>query len=179
MDPVAEHDIALTHAATATPQTAGQMARAVMRWSLRRPRFRVFAVLVLVLVGGTMYWAYAGDGLSPVARVVGSLFWAAVAVLAVVSILSGLAWFTNLRSFRKTVPAGSVQKTGFGEEGFATSNALSSSRFSYQAVRSIDRQGAFVIVCFVGSPVARVYPEALFPGDVVERIRSRASASEP
>ncbi len=171
---VADDDIALTHASTATDATARQMTRAFLGYALRQTRFRLTCLILLLLVSGPVFLAYAGDGLSPVARVLGSLFWATVFTVAILGVFCALVWFPNLRNFRRTVPAGSVQRTGFGEEGFATANALSSSRFTYKAVHSIYTHREFVLIRFVGSPVVRVYPASLFPADAIARIRAAA-----
>jgi hypothetical protein len=94
-----------------------------------------------------------------------------VLALAFFLVFGALGYVVNCRNFRRTVPPGTVQRTGFGRDEFVTANALSSSRFSYRAVHSFDSHGGFVFIRFVGQPVMRVYPRELFPPDAITRLR--------
>ncbi len=89
-------------------------------------------------------------------------------------VFGALGYVVNCRNLRRTVLPGTVQRTGFGRDEFVTANALSSSRFSYRAVHSVDSHGDFVFIRFVGQPAMRVYPRGLFPPDAITRLREAA-----
>ncbi len=172
---VPDEDIAFAHESAATGQTAKRMARATLGLTLRRTRFYIWLSVVLLLLTALIFLAYEGDGLTPGARLLGSIFWAAVIAPVVLLMVCVLGYVTNLRNFRRTVPPGTVQRTGFGRDEFVTANALSSSRFSYRAVHSVQSHGGFVFIRFVGQPVVRVYPQKLFPHDAMTRLRDVTS----
>ena len=173
---VEDEDIAFAYESAATAATANQMAGSMLRWAFRRKQLRVFLAIVTAVMAALTYLGYAEDDLTLGTRLFASAFWAAGFTLIVVLVVAALVYFGNRRSFSQTARPGTVMRTGFGRDAFVTSNDLSSSRFSYRAVRSIDVQGRFVFIRYVGQPVMRVYPGDLFPRDAVERLQEAADS---
>lgn len=169
-------DIPFTFEATATAETPRRMARALLGLTLRRARFRITVLSLWPLTSLPFFMAYAGDGHSSTTRALGSLFWGGLLLLVVVLAVSVLV-LLNARQFRRTLIPGTVQRTGFGEDEFVTSNALSSTRYSYRAVQSVEVHRGFVFVRFVGQPVLRVYPQSLFPPAAMARLRRAVNDS--
>ena len=167
---VQDDDIPFTFEATATAETPGRMARALLGLRLRSTRFRITALSLWPLTSLPFFIAYAGDGHSSTARTFQSLFWGGFLLLVVVLAFSLLV-LLNARNFRRTLMPGTVQRTGFGQDEFVTSNAVSSTRYSYRAVESVEAHRGFVFVRFVGQPVLRAYPQSLFPPDAMTRLR--------
>jgi hypothetical protein len=156
---------------TASADTARRMARAFLRWrwpSLVRGLLGVFAFYVVLLV-------YLGDA----ARWRDRLMIAVVTAFGVAVVVGGGLWvaarIANRRNFSRTVHAGAMMRTGFGETGFVTENELSASRFSYDAVEAVESRDGFVFVRYVGQPMIRTYPEQLFPAGAIDRLRASAA----
>ncbi len=99
-----DQDIAFAQESAATGETAKRMARATLGFTTRRTRFRVHVAVVVLLMSAANFLLYEGDGLSPRARIFGSVFWGAVLTLVVFLVFGALGYVANCRSFRRTVP---------------------------------------------------------------------------
>lgn len=175
---MADEDIPFDHEFAATPAMDKRMARAMVAWQFRNGRFRFVVGGAPVVMAVYFYVSgYNDSDLGMTGRLFASAFWATVFALLLVLVLVALIYFSNRRVLRQTTQPGSVMRTGFGSEEFVTSNALSSSRFSYQAVSSIDAIGGFVLIRYVGNPVIRIYPNELFPADALQRLKTEAAAN--
>lgn len=174
---MADEEIAFAHEAVATSDTARLMARAMLRSAFGRRRLRVFLVAVTMGMTVLVFVSFAEDDLTTGTRLLSTAVWAGVFAVLLVGVLAALIYFGNRRNFGQAVAPGTVMRTGFGRDGFVTSNDLSSSRFSYRAVRSVDLVDGFVLIRYVGQPVIRVYPGELFPPEAVRRLRNAAVAA--
>jgi hypothetical protein len=171
-------DIAFTYESVATSATAEQMARAFLRLTMRRRRFRTFFGAIWILLGAYLAaYGYSGRDVTPLSRVVASMLVAGAFTLLPLLAVAALIYFGNRRNFGQTVRPGTAMRTGFGEDEFVTSNSLSSSRFSYRAVRSVEVVDRFVFIRYVGQPVVRCYPCELFPDDALQRLNEAAEQS--
>jgi hypothetical protein len=171
---VSGEDIPFVYEVTLDRSTAKRMARAVLGWAFSRTQSRIFFALLTVAMVGLIYLGYEDDGLAPGSRLFGSIFWAVAFTLVVAFVLAALIYFGNRRNLARSARPGGVMRTGFGSDEFVTSNDLSSSRFSYRAVRSVDLYDGFVLIRYIGQPAVRVYPSALFPAGALERVRQAA-----
>ena len=113
--------------------------------------------------------------MSTPSRLLGAAFWGALLTAAVVVAFALLVYVSNARVLRRTLTPGAVQRTGFGESAFVTSNAHSSSRILYRAVTCLEVHQGFVFIRFQGHPLVRVYPQVLFPDAELARIQSARS----
>lgn len=169
---MSEEAIDFEYESFATPDMAQRMARALLGRTMRLRRLRIyFAVVWILLAGYLAAFGFRGDDMNLASRLIGSLLWSSVLTLAVVGVLAALIYFGNRRTFRQgAFQPGSAMRTGFGRDEFVTANSLSSSRYSYDAVRSFEVYRGFVFIRYVGQPVIRVYPSELFPSDVQRRL---------
>lgn len=168
---VSDREVALVHSSTATGRTPRQVARATLGFTLRSRRFLV-QTAVVVLVGVTILAIVVGDDLLPgVDGASWAIVCAAVFTLLYLALISAIVYVTTYRNVRRALPVGSVQRTGFGPEGFALESHLGTSRHSYRAVQSADTYGGFVFVRFVGQPLHHVLPDELWPAEAMSRLR--------
>jgi hypothetical protein len=176
---VAEEDIHFAYESFATPDTSRQMARAMVGRTMRLRRFwTFFAVLWAVLAAYLCAFGFGDDDLSVASRLIGAILWSAALTLIVVVVLAALIYFGNRRTLGKgAFRPGTAMRTGFGRDEFVTANSLSSSRFSYAAVRSVEVYDHFVFIRYVGQPVVRVYPSELFPSEALQRLAEAAKST--
>ncbi len=118
------------------------MPRATLSFTSRRTRFRV-CVVVLVLLPSAANWG---------------------AVLALVFLFFGaLGHVVSCRSFRRTVPPGTVQRTGFGRDEFLTAKGSVLVPLLVPSSAVVGSHGGFVPIRFAGHHVMRVHRRAVPP----------------
>lgn len=164
-----DEEIAFVHESVATATTASEMARAGLRWRFRQPRVRRTLVIGWILL--TLLWSTAyDDDLSVASRLLSAGLFAGLFVVIVTIVMIPLGYVITRRNVAEICAPGTVMRSGFGSHDYVISNPMSSSRISYQGVRSIEVHDRFVFVRLVGSPLTRIYPSELFPPEEVERV---------
>jgi hypothetical protein len=163
-------DIPLQYEFVASNDTARQMTRALMRWSLRTTKWAglvgLFAVLTLIFFAMTSdaHW---------IARLLAASIVSGIFTIAAFVIVLTFTYVVSRRQFGHDLPAGEVIRTGFGQTAFVYLTSVISTRRPYDTIRSIDTCKRFVVVRYKPGPQIRVYPEAVFPPEIVDYLRSR------
>jgi hypothetical protein len=165
--------IPFTYRFVASPDTGRRMARALIGHAHRMRRQWIVYLLILMLF--TLIIVTGMDSSDSLRK---RLFWAIVFAL-VPTVLVGvffsvLGYFRVARSAQVRVFPGAVLESGFGEDALVLRNPMSESRISYQAIRSVTPRGDFIFMRQHGVSLISVFPRALFPGEAIERMPSRA-----
>ena len=165
-------DIPFTHRFVADARAGRGYARVNLRW-LHRPRQALcfFTIVYAVNVASlsiTLSWLYEPRNVVGRAEIAAVVATAAFAIVRAALAYRGGLWTAKARMF-----PGAVFESGFGAEAMVLRNPFASTRLSYDAVMSIAAIGNWVIVRSKGSPAPVAHPRALFPDDVVARIKVR------
>ncbi|MGD8200729.1 hypothetical protein ACQE98_08705 [Ornithinimicrobium sp. W1679] len=168
----------------ASRRSAGEAAGALLRLTLRSPRWWLFVLVVelaFALLLGLTFDARYGTG----TRVLWGTVYALVPTLGVASLGLGLAFLINRRAFGRRLHGGRVLESAFEEHALRLRGPWAETRLSFDGIASVRRSGDWVFLQQVGSPVASAWPAELFPPADLARLRravdgrSQASSAVP
>jgi hypothetical protein len=152
--------------------TAWSAAYALTRFEVGRPRFRLFAVVVLVGLPG--FLVAAGQGGTAFLLLMGIAL--AAFLLGASTLIS--VWGRRNR-FRHSLPAGLELTTRFGPDFFVVQGRWSEARVQFRGYDRIDVVEGWLVLRQRERRVRMLYPLALFPADDLARLRLTILGLDP
>lgn len=161
-----------------TAGTADAMTRAHLLHA--HQRVVVWACYALVLVGVTCIAFAVVDRTTDVGgHVLRSMSYAAPFTLLLLATGIIRGYGRVRRRVVQDVAVGTELSSAFGHDEFTVRSRAGTQRIPYTAVKSLAVRGECAVISTHGSPMPWLLPSALFPDEVVTRIRGAAAAGGP
>ena len=167
--PVAGTEIPFQYEFTADADTARRLAGSFLRASLQTPPVILAHVWLFVAFGALACFsptASSGFWMRLITAYVGG----SIGMILLFPFMAGILYSSGKSLVRQHLPEGQLLRTGFASHAYAVSSATGVAEVRFDTIRSVTARGGLVFVKVHGTRQAAVYPDALFPRSMVERV---------
>jgi hypothetical protein len=147
------------------------MASAFIVYTYTRKRTWLVFAAVYVIFAALFFLVIDSDAAE--VRYGWSLALAIIPTLIVILIIGSIGYIRLSRNAKVRVPPGAVLESSFGPQDMTLSGPLGATRLPDTAVTSVVVKNGFVFLRQPGVPFVSVWPQDLFPDEILARLPAR------